>query len=77
MSRGALAYFTSATMSTIDTIKSISNVYNLPFITWTNYARSYYSDKSTSQIVTKSKRSVFYESIKSRTKRGPDDDVNI
>ena len=44
MTRGVLGYFISASMSSIETIKSMSNMYNLPFLTWSNYPKAYYND---------------------------------
>lgn len=51
MARGALGYFSSASMTTIDTLKSLSNMYNLPFLTWSNYPRTYYKERVNNQTM--------------------------
>lgn len=75
MSRGALAYFSSANLYTMETIKSLSNMYNLPFLTWTNFARPLpilADNKTLNSSVNKNKREIFYKII-SRFSRGIDD----
>ena len=51
MSRGTLAYFSTSSLATIETLRSISKRYDLPFLTWSNFPRSYYSDKEINQTV--------------------------
>ena len=74
MSRGALAYFSTTSLATFNTIRSFSNTYNLPLITWSNFPKSYYSDKEIINQTAKFKRDIFiWDNLSKRSKRQLDD----
>ena len=74
MSRGALAYFSTTTLATLNTIRSFSNTYNLPLITWSNFPKSYYSDKEITNQTSRFKREIFvWDNLSKRSKRQIDD----
>ena len=79
MSRGALAYFSTSSLDTMDTIRTFSNTYNLPLITWSNFARTFYIEKLVNKT-TRFKRNMYIrenQSVRSKRQMNNDDDYDV